>query len=66
MPDIEKIAIIGLDCADPVLLFDRWLADLPNLRRLCEKGTFGHLTSSIPPITSRRSSLRCRTTTGSR
>ena len=51
MPDIEKIAIIGLDCADPVLLFDRWLADLPNLRRLCEKGTFGHLTSCIPPIT---------------
>ena len=51
MPDIEKIAIIGLDCADPVLLFDRWLADLPNLRRLCEKGTFGHLTSCVPPIT---------------
>ncbi len=27
-----KLAIIGLDCADPHLVFDRWLDDLPNLK----------------------------------
>jgi predicted AlkP superfamily phosphohydrolase/phosphomutase len=51
MSSIEKIAIIGLDCADPALVFDRWLGDLPNLRRLTEAGRYGRLESCIPPIT---------------
>lgn len=51
MPSIERVAIIGLDCADPVLTFDRWLPELPNLRRLCERGTYGRLESCLPPIT---------------
>ncbi|HOB74655.1 MAG TPA: alkaline phosphatase family protein [Phycisphaerae bacterium] len=51
MASIEKVAIIGLDCAEPSLVFDRWLEDLPNLRRLCERGTYGHLESCLPPIT---------------
>jgi predicted AlkP superfamily phosphohydrolase/phosphomutase len=48
---IEKIAIIGLDCLEPSLIFDRWIEDLPNLRRLCRRGTFGQLESCMPPIT---------------
>jgi predicted AlkP superfamily phosphohydrolase/phosphomutase len=48
---IEKIAIIGLDCGDPVLAFDRWLDDLPNIRKLCRGGTYGNLESCLPPIT---------------
>lgn len=48
---VEKVAIIGLDCADPGLVFDRWLGDLPNLRRLTETGQWGNLESIIPPIT---------------
>jgi len=51
VPDIKKIAIIGLDCGEPSLVFDRWLADLPNFRRLCEGGRYGNLTSCRPPIT---------------
>ena len=48
---IEKVALIGLDCAEPSLMFDRWVNDLPNIKRLMEAGTFGELTSSMPPIT---------------
>ncbi|NLE59680.1 MAG: phosphodiesterase [Planctomycetes bacterium] len=51
MSDIKKIAIIGLDCGEPTLVFDRWLSDLPNFRRLCETGQYGNLTSCTPPIT---------------
>jgi predicted AlkP superfamily phosphohydrolase/phosphomutase len=46
-----KIAVIGLDCADPRLVFDGWLGELPNLRRLVTRGTWGPLASVDPPIT---------------
>ncbi|MGB2987364.1 MAG: alkaline phosphatase family protein [Phycisphaerae bacterium] len=51
MSSIEKVAVIGLDCAEPSLVFDRWVDHLPNIRRLMGAGTYGNLTSSIPPIT---------------
>jgi len=51
MARIEKVAVLGLDCADPVLTFDRWAGELPNLSRLMAGGTYGPLTSSIPPVT---------------
>lgn len=43
--------MIGLDCAEPTLVFDRWKEDLPNLGRLMAGGTYGELTSTIPAIT---------------
>ena len=43
--------IIGLDCAEPSLVFDQWRASLPNLSALMETGLYGPLTSTIPPIT---------------
>jgi predicted AlkP superfamily phosphohydrolase/phosphomutase len=46
-----KVAVIGLDCAEPSLVFDRWLDDLPNLARLVSAGTHGRLRSVDPPIT---------------
>ncbi len=46
-----KVAIIGLDCAAPALVFDRFRESLPNLRRLMEEGCHGRLLSSNPPIT---------------
>ncbi|MGD8623411.1 MAG: alkaline phosphatase family protein, partial [Anaerolineae bacterium] len=46
-----KLFVIGLDCGEPSLVFDRWRDDLPNLRRLMESGTYGELTSTIPAIT---------------
>src|SRR5262245_16410009 len=47
----RRVMIIGLDCAAPELVFDRWLNDLPNLRSLYEAGSHGELRSCDPPIT---------------
>ncbi|MGH3103691.1 MAG: alkaline phosphatase family protein [Gaiellaceae bacterium] len=43
--------IIGLDCAEPSLVLERWRAELPTLSVLIERGAYGRLTSVIPPIT---------------
>lgn len=51
MPQIEKVAIIGLDCAEPSLVFEQWTKDLPNLRQLMQNGAWGNLESCMPPIT---------------
>ncbi len=51
MGTVEKVAIIGLDCGEPSLMFEKWITDLPAARRLMESGTYGTLTSCIPPIT---------------
>ncbi len=47
----KAVCIIGLDCAPPELVFDRWRADLPNLDRLMRAGVYGPLESTTPPIT---------------
>ena len=47
----EKVLLIGLDCADPRLVFDLWRDDLPNLSRLMANGSYGRLRSCDPPIT---------------
>ena len=43
--------MIGLDCAEPDLVFDRFADELPNLRSLMERGTWGPLRTVDPPIT---------------
>jgi predicted AlkP superfamily phosphohydrolase/phosphomutase len=43
--------ILGLDCAEPTLVLDRWRDRLPTIASLAERGAFGKLTSVIPPIT---------------
>ena len=43
--------VIGLDCAPPRLVFDRYRDAMPNLSALMEHGTWGPLRSSEPPIT---------------
>lgn len=47
----QKVFVIGLDCAAPELVFDNWVADLPNLARLMRQGVYGTLQSITPPIT---------------
>ena len=47
----RKVLILGLDCAPPELLFDRFLNDLPNIRSLVGSGVYGSLESTVPPIT---------------
>ena len=46
-----KLLIVGLDCAEPDLVFNKWLGDLPNLKRLVDDGLHGPLKSTLPPIT---------------
>ena len=46
-----KVVVIGLDCAEPSLVFDRFADRLPNLTKLRESGAWGKLRSSDPPIT---------------
>lgn len=48
---MSRVAVIGLDCAEPSLVFDRWLDELPNLRELTRRGMWGPLRSVDPPIT---------------
>ena len=47
----NKVVVIGLDCAEPSLVFDRYADRLPNLTRLRERGVWGKLRSCDPPIT---------------
>ena len=47
----RRALVIGLDCAAPQLVFDRWLDGLPNLKALTERGRSGVLRSCDPPIT---------------
>ncbi len=48
---IEKVVVIGLDCGDPTLMFEKFIDRLPNIRRLSENGLFGPMQSCMPPIT---------------
>jgi predicted AlkP superfamily phosphohydrolase/phosphomutase len=47
----KRVLVIGLDCAAPQFVFDRWLPELPTIRSLTERGSFGVLRSCDPPIT---------------
>lgn len=47
----RKVCVIGLDCATPQLVFEKWQEELPNLRRFRNLGVYGELESTIPPIT---------------
>ncbi len=51
MNSATKVAIIGLDCAEPSLVFDRFADRLPNLTKLRDGGFWGKLRSCDPPIT---------------
>lgn len=47
----RRVLLLGLDCVPPHLAFERYRAHMPNLTRLCARGAFGPLRSTIPPIT---------------
>ncbi|NER81608.1 MAG: sulfatase-like hydrolase/transferase [Leptolyngbya sp. SIO1D8] len=51
MMPTPRLLIIGLDCMEPSLVFERWRNDLPHLSRLMAQGSYGPLESSIPAIT---------------
>ena len=46
-----RVAVIGLDCGTPQLLFDRLADEVPNINALMQRGMHGELASITPPIT---------------
>lgn len=50
-PREERVLTIGLDSVPPDLLFDRWLPQMPHVRALLQRSTYGTLESTDPPIT---------------
>ncbi|MFB6274003.1 MAG: alkaline phosphatase family protein, partial [Salinibacter sp.] len=46
-----KVLVIGLDCAEPSLVFDAFADEMPNLTQLRNEGAWGRLESVVPPIT---------------
>ena len=51
MTDTPRIAVIGLDCVTPQLLFRDFEAETPNIHALMKRGMWGDLASITPPIT---------------
>lgn len=47
----RRVAVIGIDCLTPQLLFERYADELPGFGRLARAGAWGTLRSTIPPIT---------------
>ena len=45
------MAVIGIDCGTPQLLFDRLADEIPNINALMHLGMHGDLASITPPIT---------------
>src|SRR5262245_7791412 len=43
--------VVGLDCCEPSLMFEKWRGGLPTFRRLIEHGAYGRMSSAIPCIT---------------
>lgn len=46
-----KALVIGWDCAVPDLLFNKFLNDLPNFKKLLKNSTYAPMESCDPPIT---------------
>jgi predicted AlkP superfamily phosphohydrolase/phosphomutase len=51
MTDSPRVAVIGLDCATPQLLFRDFASETPNIHALMLRGMWGELASITPPIT---------------
>lgn len=48
---VKKVFVIGLDSAPPELLFNEFINDLPNIKKILENSMYGPMKSCIPAIT---------------
>lgn len=46
-----RLVVVGLDCAPPALVFDRYRSAMPTIARAMGRGVWGPLRSTVPPIT---------------
>jgi predicted AlkP superfamily phosphohydrolase/phosphomutase len=51
MQGSKRLLVIGLDSAEPSLVFDRLEERLPTLTRLRRQGSWGRLQTTVPPST---------------
>ncbi len=51
MANDARVAVIGIDCGTPSLIFDDLKSEMPNTVALMERGMYGPLASITPPIT---------------
>ena len=49
--DGPRVAVIGLDCGTPQLLFEDLAEEVPTIHGLMQRGMWGDLASITPPIT---------------
>jgi len=47
----KRVLILGLDCAEPSLIFHHYRDEMPNWKRLMSAGAWGEIESTTPPIT---------------
>jgi predicted AlkP superfamily phosphohydrolase/phosphomutase len=50
MTKVRRLALIGLDCGTPELLFERFADDMPTLTKLRGQALWGPLRTIDPPI----------------
>ena len=48
---MKKVFVLGIDGAMPEKVFGEWLDELPNIKKLMNKGCYARLNSTIPPLT---------------
>jgi len=46
-----KVFVLGIDSAEPELVFGKWYSELPTIKSLAEDGAWGKIASTVPPIT---------------
>ncbi len=46
-----RVFILGIDSAEPSLVFGPWREELPTISQLMEEGAWGKVASTVPPIT---------------
>jgi predicted AlkP superfamily phosphohydrolase/phosphomutase len=47
---MSKLFILGIDGAFPEYFFGKWLDELPNIKKVLERGCYAKLNSTIPPL----------------
>ena len=46
-----RVMVIGIDSAEPSLVFGEWADELPTISQLARDGLWGYVRTTVPPIT---------------
>lgn len=48
---MKKVFVLGIDGAPPELILNKWLEELPNIKKMIDNGISAKIRSTIPPST---------------